>query len=343
MKENETYTQVESLEVSEKIQPEVANPVTELAHTEKEVLTEYKIDNNNLNQEISSTEICLEKLTSQILKVREKLELNNNNETLESIPSVADIKKQLQSLSEKKIKVSSNYPGNWTNLLMERMLNPVTKQKFIKIREASMISMNDGEPGPLDKPKTFSNYYQKQIDEYDQNITYVFSRTNINKAKKSDKEPNHLGMGSYGESGVVFSDANYNNNDLTPRQKDIINSHEKGHGLRDFYSPIEKMEISQVIDSKVIAEAEQRKKENNPNARFLNYLARPEEIIERMSQLKNYYGFSAKDVFTLNHLEYAKINYVSDTGLDNQMSIFMNAVTPETIKSFLKVINEYPI
>jgi len=65
-----------------------------------------------------------------------------------------------------------------------------------------------------------------------------------------------------------------------------------------------------------------------PGASFLNYLTMPDEIIERMSQLRNYFGLSAKDVFTPEHLEYARAHYVSDTGLDNQMSLLMNVVTP---------------
>ncbi len=58
-----------------------------------------------------------------------------------------------------------------------------------------------------------------------------------------------------------------------------------------------------------------------------------------MSQLKNYFGMSGNELFTAEHLRYARKHYIPDTGVDNNMRQFFQAITPEAEGEFLKVIN----
>jgi hypothetical protein len=71
----------------------------------------------------------------------------------------------------------------------------------------------------------------------------------------------------------------------------------------------------------------------------ISYLFTGQELAERMSQLKNYYGMKGNEPFTKEHLHYAREHYVQDTGMDNYMKFFFQAITPETEDEFLRIIN----
>lgn len=43
--------------------------------------------------------------------------------------------------------------------------------------------------------------------------------------------------------------------------------------------------------------------------------------------------------FTKEHLRYAKEHYIADTGLDNGMAFFFQAISPEKEDAFLEIIN----
>lgn len=242
------------------------------------------------------------------------------------------------------IKSMANYEGDWTLLLRERMLDPITEEKFIRTRQESMNSMKTGELGQFDKGKNFTSHYQQQIDDYKENIEKIFNSTETGLAESFSKRAIHLGKGSIGEVGAVFTDAaTAEGESLSIRQKNIIESHEKGHGLRDFTARLDQSDFRSALDMDMVHSLEAEEQAKNPEKRFANYLTSPDEIAERMAQLKNYYGFKAGDEFTLDHLKYAQEHYVQDTGLDNNMSVFLKAVTPETTQKFLEVINKYPL
>jgi hypothetical protein len=73
--------------------------------------------------------------------------------------------------------------------------------------------------------------------------------------------------------------------------------------------------------------------------KFIKGLFTGIEISERMSQLKNYFGFDGNQTFTKKHLDYARSNYIKDTGSDNGMDEFFQAITPEKEERFLYLIN----
>lgn len=69
--------------------------------------------------------------------------------------------------------------------------------------------------------------------------------------------------------------------------------------------------------------------------------AQADELIARMSQIKNYFGFKGNEMISKSHLDYARANYVRDTGLDNNMTDFFDAITPDNESEVIKVMNKY--
>jgi hypothetical protein len=246
------------------------------------------------------------------------------------------------TIQQELITVSANYPGDWTNLLHKRLIDPATKEKFILRRTEAMEHMAE-DPSLVGRREMPKAHYQSQIDEYDTNIERVFSMTQVGAAETFDSKGRNLGnMGDEGV-GAVFTDAIHKGNPLTDRQKNIIEAHEKGHCLRDFASPLDRQEIRGVVDHNVISELNALRQANGVDRIAPTYVTNPMEIVERMAQFKNYFGMGAHDKFTKRHLDYIREHYVADTSLDNGVSDLLYVVTPETENAFLDVINKYPI
>lgn len=149
----------------------------------------------------------------------------------------------------------------------------------------------------------------------------------------------------------------------TTKQLSIIEAHEKGHRIRRFHTLTEKLrkgfDMSKAVYTNEMYEYSKKKLKNKDEEyvdaereityeeskeEFLeHYLFSGDELAERMSQLKNYFGFSASEVFTKEHLDYARQHYIEDTKMDNSMSLFFQAITPETEDAFLEIINKYGI
>jgi hypothetical protein len=139
------------------------------------------------------------------------------------------------------------------------------------------------------------------------------------------------------------------------RLKDMVVAHEKGHlirpygveyGLRyKFY----RMYFSKGFDfSKAVFSDEALKNCKTDNTEdesesikkhIITYISSGAEIAERMSQLKNWLGFTSADIFTKQHLQLARERYLIETGLDNYMEVFLTAITPETEDNFIELIN----
>ena len=256
---------------------------------------------------------------------------------------------QREVLRQEKIKTSANYPGDWTGLLYVRMISDVTKEQFIAQRLDAMQGMLSGEPSDFErKPKQYQPHYQAQIDNYDARINEIFSRTNIGTAADYGKEPRNLGLSNIDLPGTIFNDGIFAGKKLTVRQKNIVESHEKGHGVRDYTSPLDSREIRSVIDGDALqaltASKRLQESRGEKEGRFQSiYVEKPEEIIERMSQFKNYFGMGVGEPFTALHLKYLRENYVKDTELDNGITDLLSCITPKTEAAFLAIINKYPI
>jgi hypothetical protein len=222
------------------------------------------------------------------------------------------------------------------------MLDPITKEKFISTRLEAMKFMKLGHSPESDeinfeKKESYAGYYQNQIDNYDENVRKIFDRTHITPSQESGKQPHNIGNGTYGEEGVVFPDGVMNKKPLTVREKNIIEAHEKGHGLRDFTTE-DQQDFKHSIDVNVLID-----EEKVTGIRTRGYLMQAMEIAERMAQLKNYFGMTASDEFTIYHLKYAKTHYLNDVGLDNNMTLFFKAITPNSEKKFIETVNRYPL
>ena len=155
--------------------------------------------------------------------------------------------------------------------------------------------------------------------------------------------------------------------DVVPstKQKSIILAHEKGHLMRQFPGGVEgeayfREMFGKAFDMNNINFTKQdfedalahRKQEkqitgyglededytyDRMRESTIGYLSSPEEIVERMGQLKNYFGFKGDEEFTQEHLDYARGQYIKDTGLDNNMRHFFEGITDD--QEFLPLIN----
>ena len=300
-------------------------------------LEEYRVSNEAIDSNIKDIENQLASLHGEF-----------ENAPLMNLSKLDELLTEREELLLEKVQNTANFPGNWTSLLQSRMLDPITKDRFIEQKTAAMVHMQPGEPGPEEVGnkygKRYAAHYQSQIDNYDEQVAAIFNSTNI---EIDSSHKHNLGHGNIHEPGTVYLNAeSRKSGPLTIRQKNIIEAHEKGHGLRDYQSPIEKAEIQSVIDEEALAAliAERNSIQTTGDERFRqSYVTSPEEIIERMAQFKNYFGMSATDRFTKEHLAHIREHYISDTGLDNGVTDLFRCVTTQTETAFLSVINKYPI
>lgn len=139
----------------------------------------------------------------------------------------------------------------------------------------------------------------------------------------------------------------------TTKQYAIIEAHEKGHAVRYYPSfgsldPIRRhfmqgFDVHAVTYTQEDFENEQTMLEGmsyeDAKEELFSYLFKPTELAERMSQLKNYFGMRGTEQFTKEHLHYARGHYVADTGMDNRMTHFFQAITPVKEDRFIELIN----
>ena len=248
----------------------------------------------------------------------------------------------ISDLPTEQVEARANYEGNQANLMLERVSNSEIRQQLIELiyldRKYSLGS--DSVPGAKD--------IEKIEDEL---IKKVGASTPI---RFSGEMPATDGVREFvtlnwrcpphmGEFGTL--------------QKGITEAHEKGHIVRKLTSGAMMWYFGRVIDlsaikiSKEMIEYDQemtrREKkddsiivtEEKVREAVYSYLSDPAEIIERMSQLKNYFGMSGGEKFTLSHLRYAREHYINDTKCNNNMSEFFQAITPETEQAFIELIN----
>jgi hypothetical protein len=236
-------------------------------------------------------------------------------------------------------------PEDWSTVLFDRLKDPSMKLKFIASKADVLRSDKpyddsvEDRPGDDDgsglpkfnfiKEHDTKKYHYDAIRNYDDTIKEASGYTTYVKALDVMQSPGALG--TVKENGIVFIDAESGGKPLNSRQKSIIESHEKGHVVRTFN--VNSSDISKGFDfDKIPADAKRP-----------SYLRNPDELVERMSQLKNYYNFRTDQSFSREHLRYAREHYLTDTGLDNNMTEFFGMITSEKEDEFLRIINQYPI
>lgn len=233
----------------------------------------------------------------------------------------------------------ANFQGDWMLLQQQRMSSTDFRDKFNQFLGQHAPSLNEGEPGPFDKPTQFQAHYERQSVDLELNTSHVYAAVRYGKAMVGNgNPPSALGHGSIGEQGTIYSDGiTGSGNPLTDRQKNIVAAHEAYHGMVDAQGSAV-AEVRSGFDMSAYDELVDNGAIHRPS-----YLRNPDELLARMAQLKNYYGMSAGESFTAEHLDYARGHYVEDTGLDNGMSVFFAMVTPNTDDLFLHLMNKLPV
>ena len=283
--------------------PEQGAPVDRPASVEKKTMTDEEID--------SDAERAFKGRQEQRIIREKEMELG------------------IDSYGTKK-SIDGNYKGDWTLALYKRLKHPDMKEKLLALR---WPVFNGALPYKveqfIDKDIFTKKFYYDKIRNFNRDVDTALSYTTYVSASSEGYNPETLGNPS--ENGTVFCDATLNGRPLSKPQKNAIEAHEKGHVVRGF--KIDTQDISKGFDFSKISP-------DSPNP---NYLRNPDELIERMSQLKNYFGFEGDEVFTRPHLTYAREHYLQDGALDNSMKDFFAMITSDKENEFLRIANEYPI
>lgn len=248
------------------------------------------------------------------------------------------------------VEKEANFEGNQTLLMVGRTKNPVIREQLI-----DMLAKNEECRAQTSRRVIFDKDGNIAYDEKGEILTKAILPKNKEEIEEELrirvnavlKETNISFEDKLPHSKVIYLGFNLPSGSFTAKQKGIVEAHEKGHIIRNYESLVgffdSAFDWSKLI---FIEEDYQFIKKYQPylsyeefKERLALYMASPEEIAERMSQLKNYFGLKGDEIFTLNHLNYARDNYVKDTGLDNQMTLFFSTITPETEQEFLRLIN----
>ena len=268
------------------------------------------------------------------------------------------------------IKEKANYQGNYSELFLERLNNLDFKDKLVNMLYDSKVSFDsiyksydftEDKPRPLSRKE---NYFEHKkginlinkdsiLKELNERIDNVFSKTSIEFNSRDS-------VAKRGSSEIVVGFLNpecfYSEKQMSSLQKNIVEAHEQGHIIRD-------LSLTHKFSKKILSGFDFSNmklpiyminglrdfylKDNLSDGEIINiqkeYFENPNEIIERMAQLRNYFGMKYNEVFTKEHLDYVRENYSKDTGFYLQIQPFLQAITPQTEKKFLELINELPI
>lgn len=251
-------------------------------------------------------------------------------------------------LSAEQIEKAANYAGDHTELMVQRLKDPEINDQLTRLvhadRNYDLSIMN---VPTLEEIKAQEQATITAVSEYTP-VTFTGEMPSANMLDDVRES-----MDVYFENPKVFGENSI-------RQKNIFEAHEKGHTIRkirseaaqDYFKkgfdfnkmsiPPEKLNQlkeffhGQHPDSPVASDAEIYES-------IASYLSNPMESAERMSQLKNYFGMKDGEIFTKEHLDYARKHYVQDTKVDNHMTEFFQAITTKTEAAFLEIINKVGI
>lgn len=182
---------------------------------------------------------------------------------------------------------------------------------------------------------------QPSID-FSKSLHESFNTTNSNEKDEEDPTNRTAVIGMRREGGSPLSEDDV-------RERSVIEAHEKGHVFRKLKSSQYLHDrFSRAFDLSSInldTYSSEGKPEGVPDDKIREYISRyfdlsdPHELIERMAQLKGYFGMKGEEVFTPQHLEYVREHYLKDGMDDNHMKSFFEAITPKTEFAFLKLMN----
>jgi hypothetical protein len=277
----------------------------------------------------------------------------------------------------------SNSQENASELLFARLSNPIIKKQVIDLLYEAEFWAGENVIYDVPVGKDENGAYKRDTDgkmlfnkephvpktrdeiekDYDKTLARVMSFTEMGFG------PEQAYGGSVDSNEKVFLGWKWPRTGKPPttQQWAIIEAHEKGHSMRpysQYNNKFFKSYFSKAFDLSAIDFTDEDFQEylrqnkleeikfadddtpptiESQRGEFFRYLFSGEEITERMSQLKNYFGFKSDEEFTFEHLRYAKEHYVADTGFNNKMTQFLKAITPETENEFIRLINSIGI
>ncbi len=236
----------------------------------------------------------------------------------------------------------ANYRGDWTLLELRRLLEQGTVEKYRSTIERHLEQFEQGPENAFTKKTMRKEHFDAALETFSERVAAVFANTYTGPATTFDKSPTNLGFANHDRDdlrrGAVFTDARSNGVVLNERQKNIIEAHEKIHGALSFNDSPMGATLRDSIDLEALA----RLKEEGEISRG-TYHRKPDEILARMAQLRNYFGMGVNDVFTREHLQFAREHYLYDTKLNNGMTAFFACITERVEPLFLEVMNTFPM
>jgi hypothetical protein len=212
------------------------------------------------------------------------------------------------------------YGQNQVLIQQSRLLNPKIKEKYFKHQAPPSGPKKD----IFEKmPSDYNNRITRE--NYEDFVNNIHGSTDYSLAKNFNKQPGNLGTGNYGKPGAVFSDAPLNN-----LEKDIINAHEKNHGI-----------FAGTLSKEMKSDLTKPFGTNRPVPYYPDKL-QADEVLARMAQFKNAVGIGDNQVFTLGHLNLIRKNYAKSF-TDNSITEMLSKIKPGSIgeKQFLKNMNKY--
>jgi hypothetical protein len=259
-----------------------------------------------------------------------------------------ELTKQFADLPEstlEQVKEHSNYQGNMSMLLFDRVQSPdIADQLKNLLLVDRKYDIHQEEFFDLER---ISSELDEDLKTVSNDTPVIFAgkmpSASLKKGLRENMDPFFCDPNTGDVSNVL--------------QNSYVEAHEKGHYLRRLKSKGVANYFAQTIDlTKLLVPQEYVEKvkpflmkENDIQAEdvtesavtemIITYFKNPVEVLERMSQLKNYFGFTGGEIFTKQHLEYARDHYIEDTLMDNHMGFFFDCITPDTEERFLQVMN----
>ena len=219
------------------------------------------------------------------------------------------------------------YGENQVLTQQSRLLDPEIKAKFFK-NQAQHVEPDFSKKGLFQSkfvkiPRDYGNRITPE--NYEEFVKKIHGSTDYGIAESTGFRSGNLGIGNYGNPGMVFKDAPLNN-----LGKDIINAHEKNHGI--FAGTLSKEMEADLL------------KPFGTNKPIPNYASKHQgdEVLARMGQFKNAVGIGNNQVFTLGHLNLIRKNY-ANSFIDNGITAMLSKIKPgsKAEKGFLRNMNKY--
>lgn len=273
------------------------------------------------------------------------------------------------------IEKSANFEGNETIVFLGRLNNPEVKKKLLEsiIRDKIFLFLKNLKTElKKDEENIKENIKREEKEKLNERIQLISNSTEIDFDSMDNAGSScNAELGGVGRIAplAIWEEGNI----LTKKQLSIAEAHEKGHCIRSFDSVNDDSPIrvwvrsafdfsikptlsekeldklknifynkEQIISFDEMIESGQTTKDKFNEILITDYLSileSTDEIIERMSQLKNYFGMKGNEQFTKEHLDYARKHYGEDTGFVLQIKMIFDLITKDTEKNFLDVIN----